>query len=298
MRRKGLAVKLGFAFLLLVFNFSVAEQASLGKIEKDYISKALQIQGISEKELGFEKKYASDSGYRLSVVTDLMDNPLKTPDYLDKSVSEINNFNNKITPQLVFLSQQLDINISNSDVAKINRELDNNLKKYGNGQKSIFEQIENIFRVSFPIADRYLKQAMKNLSEKEINQLLIIAPVLWSDEDDSINKTLKGALHREFRIETDTSIKIELDTILEIVKKVDRYALSMAGCAIGTAIDKSLSLLVMFKPAIEQYKKEMTLSEVPEVKGAVYAYDETEWGKFVIGSEQDNVYQENYTLLI
>ncbi|MEO0076492.1 MAG: hypothetical protein ABIK19_02355 [candidate division WOR-3 bacterium] len=301
MKREELAVKffIGiFIFIFFIFNFSLGNSLSLGKIEKDYISKALQIQGISEKELGFEKKYASDSGYRLSIVTNLMDNPLKTPDYLDKSIAEINNFNNKITSQLLFLSQQLDVNINNKDISKINKELDNNLKKYASGKKLIFEQIENIFRASFPIADKYLKQAIKNLSEKEINQLLVIAPVLWSDEDDSINKTLKGALHREFRVETDTSIKIELDTILEIVKKVDRYALSLAGCAISVALDRSLSLLENNKSAIEEYKRQMILSEIPEVKGAVYASDDTDWGKFVVGSEQDNVYSENYALLI
>lgn len=284
--------------LLLVISISYAFESSLSKTNREQINNALAIQDITENELGFEKKWSLDSVFRLKIVTDLMDNPLKTPDYLDHSVNYIDKYQSSISKQLLFLSQQLDINITEKDINKLNTELNHELKRYDNKNALIFEQVENIFRASFTIGDKYLKQATKNLNQYQINQLLILAPVLWGDEDDSSIHRLKGGLHREFGILADTSIKIEIDSILETVQKLDRYALSLSGCAIALAVDRSLHLLADNKSEIDAYQQTMIKSTVPEVKGFIYACDDTDWGKIVIGGEGDNVYEDNFALII
>ncbi|MBS4015555.1 MAG: HEAT repeat domain-containing protein [Candidatus Latescibacteria bacterium] len=284
--------------LLFVVSISYAFEPSLSKTNREQINNALAIQGITENELGFEKKWALDSVFRLKIVTDLMDDPLKTPDYLDHSVNYIDKHQSSISKQLLFLSQQLDINITDKDINKLNTELNHELKRYDNKNALIFEQVENIFRASFTIGDKYLKQATKNLNQDQINQLLMLAPVLWGDQDDSTINILKGALHREFNVPVDTSIKIEIDSLLEMVQKLDRHALSLSGCAIALAVDRSLHLLADNKSEIDAYQQTMIKSTVPEVKGFVYACDDTDWGKIVIGGEGDNIYEDNFALII
>ena len=271
-----------FVFLFFIFNFSFAIEPSLGKLEKERIHNALQVLNVQEKELGFEKKWATDSIYRLKIVSDLLDNPLKTADYLDKSVQQIDNYQNKITPQLLYLSQQLDITITNSDVNKLKQEVIN----------PNWIELTDIIISSYKVGDRYLKQAIKNLKQDELTKLLIEAPVLWSDEEDSLNN-LKGALHREFGVSVDTSKKTELDTILDIVRRIDRRSLVLSGLAVAIGVDKVLNILKESSSSLPSpVKGEGT------IKGNIYFYQETEWGKFVIGSEEDNTYEGNYALII
>lgn len=284
--------------LLLVVIICYAAQPSLSKTDRGQIDNALAIQGIMQNELGFEKKWSLDSVFRLKVVTDLMDNPLKTPDYLDQSVSYIDKHQTSISKQLLYLSQQLDLKIKDKDINRLEAELNQVLKRYDNNNVFIFERVENIFRASFSIADKYLQQATENLSQDQINQLLISAPVLWGDEDDSAINILKGALHREFNVPGDTSVKIEIDSLLEIVQKLDRRALSLSGSAVALAVDKCLLLLARNKSEIDAYQQTMIKSTAPEVKGFVYACDDTDWGKIAIGGEGDNVYEDNFALII
>ncbi|MEO0075393.1 MAG: hypothetical protein ABIK31_04710, partial [candidate division WOR-3 bacterium] len=271
---------------LLVIIFSYASTMSLSKADQEEIKKALQIQGITEKELGFEKKWAVDSIYRLKIVTELLDNPMHVPAYLDKSVRTVDSLKQGLSSQSLFLYNQLDIKITNGDIKKIKREITKQVKNLPKRPSII-----NTINASYEIADKYLHQSIKNLTDLEINTLLMMAPVLWGDEEDSLSG-LKGALHREFGIEIDTSVKVEIDTILNLFTKIDRRALALSGIVITAGIEQILE-------DIKNLSLDLTAKiTVPNVKGAVYYYEETKAGKLVIGSEEDNVYQGDYALII
>jgi hypothetical protein len=291
--------------LVFVFNFSAklwAFEPSLGKSDRENVSQALQVQGITEYELSFEKKYALDSIFRLKVVSDLMDNPLKTPDYLDASVNKIDTIfssgktQNQISTLLAYLSLQTDVNITQSDINNLNKDiLDKSavwLKKYDNLPKELNQPVALIL-ASYQVGDKYLKQALKGLTKDEIDKILMMAPILWSDEDDTLQSIQKGALHREFNISVDTTPKIEIDTILNIAQKIDRRALALASCAVAMGADKVKEIL-----ANQKFFAPIKPNTVQGIKGSILFYDETEWGKIVIGSAEDNVYQGDYSLII
>ncbi|MCX7785055.1 MAG: HEAT repeat domain-containing protein [candidate division WOR-3 bacterium] len=278
-----------------IFSFSWAIEPSLGKIEREKINECLQIQSITEKELGFEKKWAWDSIYRLKIVTQLLDQPLQTPDYLDKSINEIDNFKDKIVNQLSFLSNQIDLEITHQDLKKLDKEIELHIKtgihiKPGlhiKTSRNLISKVNTIL-ASYECADKYLRQSIRNLSRSEIDKLLMMTPVLWSDEEDTLSG-LKGALHREFGIEIDTSKKIEIDTILELFTKIDRKALALSGLAVAMGIENVMpDLGKIFFDSLPKFN-------VDGIIGSVYFYQETKWGKIVIGSEEDNVYYGNDT---
>ncbi len=303
-------------FIVGAYSLSFSTEFSLGKLEHEKIEQALQIQGITKQELGFEKKWALDSIYRLKIVSQLLDNPLQTPDYLDMSIKTLDSQKDKLVENLIFLSKQLDIRISNQNIKTLEREItkrNQNLNKsseiinptiesqdvkileqkitklsqHSDGTSKIIDQII----ASYKVAHNYLKRAIRNLSPEEIDKLLIMAPVLWSDEEDSLSG-LKGALHRDFRIKVDTSPKIELDTILEIFTKVDRKALALSGLAVTIGIEK-------IKPELDKIFYDVKHKfNVSGIMGSVYFYQETQWGKFVIGSEEDNIYYGDFAFIL
>ncbi|MEO0092598.1 MAG: HEAT repeat domain-containing protein [candidate division WOR-3 bacterium] len=271
---------------LVILSFSLAFGTSLGKLEREKINECLQIRGITENELGFEKKWALDSIYRLKIITQLLDNPLQTPDYLDMSVGKIDNFKNELVSKLIFLSNQLDLEIDSRDIKNLKKEISNRVKSFTNPLSVV-----NIILASYEIADKYLRQSIRNLSHSEIELLLMMAPVLWSDEEDSLSN-LKGSLHREFGIEIDTSRKIETDTILELFTKIDRKALTLSGLAVAIGVEK------IWQDLDRIIYDSLPKLNVNGIVGSVYFYQETKWGNFVIGSEEDNIYYGNYAFVI
>ena len=65
------------------------------------MQKALDLQGMTELELGFDKKWAADSFFRLKVVDDLLDNPLHGPDYCDSSAWAVSESRLNVSPVAV-----------------------------------------------------------------------------------------------------------------------------------------------------------------------------------------------------
>ena len=302
--------------LIISINFGLSKsdtartfESSLPDSEMKYVNQALQAQGIKPNELGFEKKWATDTIFMLKVVKNLLDHPLQTPNYADSAKYITNALSNNIPALMLYQAKQLDIAISYKDTLLLNREI---VKKFRiqNSEFGITEleslpkalsQCLSIMKSAFEVSDKYLKQITKKMSADEITKLLIQAPILWGDEDDSSEHYLKGALHREFGIEIDTSPKITGDTILAIVPKLDRRALALSGMGVALAVNKVRSILTDTTgqgQALSLLLKQITPLTAPGVKGKVYFYQETKMGKIVIGSEEDNVYESDFALII
>lgn len=294
--------------LLLVTNLAVAFVSSLPDSEMTYVIRALKAQGIELPELGFEKKWATDSIFMLKVVKDLLDHPLRTPRYADSTKYITDHLSDNLPALLLYQAQQLDIPISANDTIALNKAI---TKKIGipNTEPLPKALSKSLLLISnaFDVGDKYLKQAIKKISQEEITKLLIQAPILWGDEDDSSEHYLKGELHREFGIEVDTSQKLTGDTLLPIMAKLDRRPLTLAGMAAALAVNKvrniitndtslfSLDSLCLMETLPSPLLRKKT---VPAIKGSVYYYEETKMGKFVIGSEEDNVYKGDFALII
>lgn len=281
--------------LILATNWLSAFEPSLPDSEMKYVIKALKAQGIEPNELDFEKKWATDSIFMLKVVKDLLDHPLRTPRYADSAKYITDALSDNFPALLLYQAQQLDIPISAKDTISLNKEIARNKTEYKDLPNSLSQALSLILG-SFEVGDKYLKQTTKKMSQDEITKLLIQAPTLWGDEDDSTEHYLKGALHREFGIVVDTSPKTTGDTILTIVPKLDRRALALSGMAIALASNKVRDILT--KDTLLKFQTPNPKSQIASVKGGVYYYEETKMGKFVIGSEEDNVYDGDFAMII
>src|SRR5512136_2627310 len=65
---------------------------SFGRPEREQIMKSLELQGMNEADIGFDKKWAVDSFFRFRIVDDLLDHPLHGPDYCDSSALLVERF--------------------------------------------------------------------------------------------------------------------------------------------------------------------------------------------------------------
>jgi hypothetical protein len=305
-QKENVSLLLVTCVLILVTSLATAFESSLPDSEMKYVNQALQAQGIEPNELGFEKKWATDSIFMLKVVKDLLDHPLKTPSYADSAKYLTDKFSDNFPALLLYQAQQLDIPITAKDTIALNKEIAKKVE-IRNAELEIRDsKLESLPKVlsqsmslisgAFEVGDKYLKQAIRKMNQDEITKLLVQAPILWGDEDDSSEHYLKGALHREFGIETDTSLEVTGDTILEIVPKLDRRALILSELVVALAANKVRDILTKDTSFKSQIPK--TKSQISGVRGGVYYYEETKMGKIVIGSEEDNTYEGDFALII
>jgi len=273
-----------FIFLCFLGNI-LALEPSLGKRESEAILKALSQLKIDKEELSFEKKWARDTVFRLRIVDRLMDHPLKVPEYVDSSAKTLEFLRDNPCGLLYFMAVQMGIPLSKKDTLLIRRRIEKESKRVLKDFKDLKEDLSlplSFILAGFKVAKTYQERSIKNLKREEIDRLLCIAPVLWSDEDDSTDDYLKGALHREFGKEIDTSFELKQDTLLAWASR-----LKLKDIAI-------MSLAVMMGVRMAEKKLKGIKSEE---EGVIYLRD-TEWGKIIIGGKGDDEYKKDYAVII
>jgi HEAT repeat protein len=192
----------------------------------------------------------------------------------------------------------LDCGIRRGDSARLWREVEAESRKKLAGTETMAPALGrsiNLLLASYRVGEKYLKQAIANLSEHELDGLLGEAPDFWKDEDDSVEKSFTGKLHREFGQEYDTSREFKLETLCVYVRKLDRHALAMSGMAVTMAAAEARRLLAS-GPLPSPH--ETGARTTPGVDGGVLFRTETEWGTVVVGSPGDNVYHNDCCIII
>lgn len=274
-----------FFILLYFFNTLLALNPSLGKRESKAILKALAQLKINKEELTFEKKWARDTIFRLKIVDRLMDNPLKVPFYVDSSAQTVESLRDDPCGLLYFMAAQMGISLSKKDTLLIKRKIEKESKSIVKDFKGLREDLSlplAYILAGFKVAKPYQKRSIEKLTPEELDKLLCIAPVLWSDEDDSADDYLKGALHREFGKEIDTSFELKQDTLLAWAAKLRLKDIALMSLAVMMGSR-------MAEPRLKEIK--------PDREGIIYSKD-TEWGKVIIGGKGDDEYKENYAVII
>ena len=110
--------------LILSFDVVPSQEALLGDKERDAIEDVLHTLGLSEEDLGFEKKWATDTIFRLEVVESLLDSPLKAPDYADRAAQLVDSFHNSLAAELSLMAEAIDVEIGTEDTLKLLDEIE------------------------------------------------------------------------------------------------------------------------------------------------------------------------------
>lgn len=288
-------------WLFLMVGIVAAQEPSLGELEREYLLEAIKGLNISQQDLRFEKKWATDTLYRLEVVERLMDDPLLVPDYTDSSSRVVEHLGSNASGLLVFEATEIGLNLTRKDRGKLEGEIKGGAKGVLPTLGSIPETSPELglalayLLTSLEVGERHLEKALKPLTKSELDKLLMEAPVMWSDDEDSTDDWLKGELHREFGADIDTSIEVESDTLLEISRKIDRKSLTLAGLSVCVGAELARKeLLRVDLPSLEDAE----LLKVEGVRGGVLYYCETAWGKVVVGGSENNEYKGDFAIIL
>lgn len=268
--------------MIFLFIFSIFSQ-SLDSVSLDYIKKGLKVLGIEEKELGYEKRWATDTIYRLFIIDQLFEKPLLTPKYLDEKVLFLNSNKDSLVKTYLFLLNQLKRRgfqefSEKKEISRIKKEIEEKRNSF----KSLKIVDDNLYYLisAFLVGDNYYKKAFSKLKEEEIHILLAEIPYLFSDEEAKEDDYLRGAILRENNIFYDTTKEIELETLFALLKKVEMVDLYRANLAYLIGIEKFLKEIRAF--SLEKDWEEL------EIEGISIA----------LGGKKDNSYNKEYRIVI
>jgi hypothetical protein len=289
------------AVLLVCIGFVLAAPplvVGIDSLSMDAIKAGMDAQGMSVEELGFYKQWAVDSFFRLKVVDRLLDHPLEVVAYTESTAARTIALESLPAGKMLDLWRVTDAGIKAGDSAKLWREVEAAAKVPAPGTEALpkaLGQSINLLLGSYAVGNKYLKQAVAGLSPYELDGLLGEAPDFWKDEDDSVEKSFSGKLHREFGREYDTSRDFKLETLLVYVRKLDRHALAMSGLAVTMAATEARRQQAQGPIPLPSETETKT---APGVDGGVVFRLETEYGLVIVGGAGDNVYHADCCILI
>ncbi|MGQ9677657.1 MAG: HEAT repeat domain-containing protein [bacterium] len=246
---------------------------TLWRGEKGYIYEGLKLINLSESDLEYDKHWINDS-FRIQPVRDLMDKPLRVPDYVLTSGKKIKG--------AVRLSEYLRL---------CGEEL--------TGRKIVLGKFKSkelipLIKETYDLAKKHLELAFSGLTPEEKDSLIYTAPSLWADEADSLKRGYAGALHQEFGLARDTGTTLQTLDVLRLAAKVDLVQLHTSGAILLDGMETIARLARVLAQT-----EGLSWKEVAGVKGLVYDEFELPGGfKAVIGGTGSNTYQKDYAVII
>lgn len=243
------------------------------RVERNYIYEGLRLINLSESDLEYDKHWIKDS-FRIPPVRELMDKPLRIPDYVLTSGKKIKGAV-RLSDYLTFCAGEL------------------------TGEKVTFERFKSrelvpLIKETYELAEKHLELAFKNLTPEEKDSLIYTAPSLWADEADSLQRGYAGALHQEFGLERDTGTTRPTLDVLRLAGKVDLIQLHSAGAVLLAGMET-----IARRAKLLAQTEGLSKKEVAGVKGLVYDEFALPGGfKAVIGGTGSNTYQKDYAVII
>ncbi len=151
------------------------------------------------------------------------------------------------------------------------------------------------------LAEGYRKQAFDSLTPDQRQALLLALPLWFEDEDTPSDDSLKGSLYRAFGIEADTTQIVTSDSVLTLLARVNRHALSAAGYAFLRGVAELSTKTLTFPPKPPSPKTKGKAESAPPVtgvEGEILYYQDTPLGRWVVGGPGSNRYTEEFAVII
>ncbi len=249
---------------------------------------------VRPEELGFDKLYAEDDTFRLAIVEEILNDPLRLPGWQTKTVADLADLADDLSGLAGYLGNLCEAaadagagdGIAGWDGAPAGQRR--------RGERAIREAVQRFVRRCL-VAEQSLTQAFARLDERDRAVILSLAPAFWADweDPDSPDKEGRGAFQRELgegRRRATSSLgaseEITAGPVLNAAVKLDRPALTRASREfIGALLELSERVNADGIPARASAK-------MKGVDGPITASFETPWGLLLVGGPGSNVYSE------
>ncbi len=243
---------------------------------------ALEYLDLTPSDLGFDKLYVEDDTFRIAVVEDLLNDPIKIPGWQTSVTGELR----RVVNQPSLLAGTLGA-LCDAPAKSIPGSINSLPLLSCSSRHDDSSMISAIARFSASIeeADRLINRAFAGLTEDEQETLLMLAPAMWGEWEDSVEQARKGQLHFEVGAAVDTTVEVGDDLILDLAAKLDREALTQGASDYFAALVNLVSEHAMANLGPADIA-------LPGVSGLIIYHCETPWGQLVIGGYGANHYSE------
>ena len=246
------------------------------------VDSALALLGMTTQDLISDRAWAEDDTFLLPQIRTALSSPIEAyrigHEFVDavpttlaetKRVGKMTEFMGARVPQYAF------------------DDIDAQLAASKPTDQDLFEP----FLSGFALAEGYRRQAFQGLTPQEQQALLLAIPLWFQDEDMAEDDTLKGSLQRAFGVAVDTTQRVDEDSVLTLLSRVNRDALAAAAYAFARSLEIG----------VERWQSLPARNEaiaVPGVEGGCIEVRDTPYGKFVAGNAGPNIYTGNFALII
>jgi len=283
---KNFLTALALSLLGMVFCIPQADAQMLDSLSKATLDSALKLINLHPEELGFDKMWVEDDTFRLDIVEKMLDKPLELPGYVDELAAEVDTFalNMDVGRFFNYLQEQLAVEIRN-------KRKPTEIKSV----EPVYPLPFTLLLSAFSAAEPLRKEFYSKLDSLDLNDMIMSAPNLWNEDEDSLKALLEGSWQFEVGIDVDTSREVDSDRLLDIIAKFDtRPLLEAAGIVLTSALHT--------RKLIDKNEGDWiarSTTDVDGVKGEVlYYFEHGEYGRMVVGGEGDNVYEGEFSVII
>ncbi len=244
---------------------------SLDDFSWEQIDSALEFSGLTRKDAGFEKKWASDTLFRLSRVELFLDSPFDLPDTIDSWTKTVIEERANLPEVVKWSFAAIDEELPGREYRGLERKIERIAGRDTTGAllEEPYRSSLRILLASFDIASEHRAGMMEDVSTESLDSLLQLLPLFWTDGEDTLADSLEYYFMDLFGHEYDTTWEIHLDSLYGTMAAFDYVELGLATAAVATGIEM----------AIEKLSPDSIL---PEIESAISI--ETRWGKVIIGS--------------
>jgi len=259
--------------------------SGLDSLASATLTRALEYLDVARPELGFDKLYAEDDTFRLSVVEDILNDPLSLPGWQQQVVSE---FRAAADDPIVIANLLGALGDAPDDAAHgawrwpaTRFDADG---YWETDRSTDRDSYVGDFIASVQSAEALLHDAFAELTPEETAHLVMAAPAFWGNwEDDADDITRKGRLQFEMGLAPDTTAELSEDPILDMAAKMDRSALTGAARMFLAALSELANGAV-------DLPQSRALQHAEGVDGSVVLTADSPWGLIVVGGPRDNTY--------
>ncbi len=257
---------------------------AIDEVSRSYIDSMFYFSGTTPTDAEFEKKWAGDSLFQLSIVERMLDKPLELPDTIDSWTQFAIEHSEKPCDLVSWAFERIDNKPSAKTIAKFTKRIE---KIAGRDEscEMVPEPYNKALRTilaSFDVASEHMEKAMRMISDASRDSLIYLIPTFWTDGEDTLDDSLSTFLLKLVESDFDTSFEIHLDSLYITMHNFDIAELGLATSAVMTGIRSAIE-------AVHEDTSATKLDKQIEI--------ETRWGRAIIGSDGTDIFGDAQIIL-
>ena len=255
--------------LILLILSAICFAEVLTNQEEQLIYDILEGIDLDSTSVNFLKDWASDTKFKIPLITNIINNPMKFPEFVAELESEIEEEN-----LLNFFGKT----IFNQKNRIVNDEFKRYFEHKVKTPDDIFDYTEYIWKQ----AEILHNKTWEKLTEEEISQLEYFAITVHQEMQDSLkyNKYISDNNITDFS-------EMDIEGIIPILEKIDFGSIIICAQTMQAGFD----ILNKNHDKIQQIISESEYSDERLLR-------ETSFGKFVIGTVGTDLYNEDYSFIL